>query len=486
METLPIAAWLNLIAAWAGSVLLPLPVLFGLLLGAIWWTRWLLGRPWPDTARRLGIALGWAITILLILRLRVYPLGAYGPLNFAWLTHLTAGTQWELAGGLVIVGTYLWWRALVIGRTDIEFHDLSLRFKIGLGAVILPLLFAGAAPTSTRAGLFAQLGLFLPLYVFVGLIALSLTRLARLRQPQGATAGNPAMNPTRTWLIALSVASAIILALAFGVEQIFSYQALQGLAHALQPVWSALGTAWGAIATAIAYAVFFILSPLISFLQGKAKYHHQINGGFKNQPHVNQAPSSIPHAWIVAGHWLLIGLGILIALIVLWVTLRRFAVFYTPEGIEEREGLDAGSLFRAQLRGLLVRLGERLRPHPRHQTTDDLAGLPAAIRAMRLLYRDLLRTTAAAGLERQPVETPDEFARRLARQLPAESPASATAPPVNGNAPKPIPPDQGLAMLTHAYTAARYSGPPPDDATVRAAQRWWDKVRGLFHEPKHA
>jgi len=479
-----VAAWLNLGAAWfTGSIqaaLLPLPALFGLLLGATWWTRWLLGHEWSPIGQRTGITLGWALSTLFLLRLRVYPIGAYGPLNFAWLMGIGTGNRWALVTGLVVLATYLWWRALMTGRTEIDFDDLALRFKIGLGAVVLSLLLAGTAPSQAQISLLAMLGLILPLFFFTGLVALSLARLARLRQQRSASS-NPAMNPTRTWLLALSGASAGILALAFGIEQIFSYQALQELAWALQPAWSAITAAFSVVATAVAYAIFFILSPLITSLQGLAKRHGVTPPRAGQPPRIHATSFTIPPIWITAGHWLLIGLGIITALLILWITLRHFTVFRTETVAEEREGLDAASLLRTQLRDLLARLGAWLRPHPHNQTTDGLAGLPSPIRAIRLLYRDLLHTAAAAGLERLPAETPDEFAQRLCQQLPPENPLAAATPPVSGTAA--VPRDQGLAVLTSVYTAARYNGPPPDTTTVKLAQQWWAYLRELFRQP---
>jgi len=477
METIPVAAWIDINL----SSILPLPALFVLLLAAIWWVRWIVSHEWPDNVGRAGTALGWIVSTLLIIRLGLYPAGAYGPLDFAWLANLGAATRWAPTLELVLVVTYIWWRGLVIGRADIEFDDLSLRFKIGLGALILRLFLALLVPIGPQASVLAQLGLFLPLYFFVSLVALSLARLARLRSTGGS---NLPMNPTRTWLLALLVVSGLILVLAFAVEELVSYQTLQGLARALQPVWSALGTAYNAVGTAIAYVIFFIFGPLIPLLQGAEKRH-----GSPTPPRTNhlnlpqhQQPALSP-TWIAVGHWLLIGLGIIIALLILWAALRRFNTFRAEASSEEREGLDAASLLRAQLRDLMARLGQRLRPRTHGETGDDLAGLPPTIRATRLLYRDLLRTTIAAGLARQAAETPDEFARRLRQQLPMVSSPTASPPGGNGNGnvSEPWPGDQGLTALTRTYTAARYSGPPPDEPTVTAIQRWWDYVRGWFH-----
>jgi hypothetical protein len=109
--------------------------------------------------------------------------------------------------------------------------------------------------------------------------------------------------------------------------------------------------------------------------------------------------------------------------------------------VEERESLDAGGLFGAQLRGLLA--GLRRAPAQPDEALE--AG------SVRTIYRDVLRAAAAAELPRAPSETPDEYRERLEQARGADGQIG----------------EADLADLTAAYDRERYGGQTPPEAERR-------------------
>jgi hypothetical protein len=121
--------------------------------------------------------------------------------------------------------------------------------------------------------------------------------------------------------------------------------------------------------------------------------------------------------------------------------------------VEERESLDAGGLFGAQLRGLLA--GLRRAPGQPEEALE--AG------SVRTIYRDVLRAAAAAELPRSPSETPDEYRERLEQARGAAVQSGGTA----GHGPDIDAAKDDLADLTTAYDRERYGGQTPPEAERR-------------------
>ena len=97
------------------------------------------------------------------------------------------------------------------------------------------------------------------------------------------------------------------------------------------------------------------------------------------------------------------------------------------------------------------RLAERMRAQlSRHHDVSMSGSAPASLSAVRLAYRDLLRTARARRLGRHPAETPDEFERRVARAL-----DTGCALP--------------LSVLTDGYRRARYDRHPVSPSDERSA-----------------
>jgi len=273
----------------------------------------------------------------------------------------------------------------------------------------------------------------IPLFFMSGLIGLSFTRLGLVRR-ENARHAPTGSDHTGSWLTILSIVWGIVVVAALALET-FSFQVLL----AIMPFfWNVLGT----IVTWIVYALYFVLSPLLSWL---------FNVGNIPPPTARPAkaplkPQPPPHMAPIAPEAVLIGQIVLLLLVLVVLTLivraiiRRWRVEREEdEEEEEREALPVQEI-------LKMRREERRKKKKEEQTLEALE--PGSARAQ---YRELLQTIVENNerLARRPNETPAEYETRLRTQLPQhavvandteQEPAAATI----------------LETLTLAYAKERY------------------------------
>lgn len=459
MQALPLGALLQLGAAWftkdVNQPLLPTWALLLLLAEAFYLARWLTQHPALKGWVPLFIAIGALVTLLIVWYTRLY--AGSGPFwQGAWLVAVfqdfqALGARIEAPIGIIVLLALLWWRGLQLGQMKIEHEQVATSFKIGFAALVGALLLIGTVDATARAGLAIQLGLTLPVFLFVGLLSLSLARLAEIQRVRRAQ-GTSQADPTRSWLIAMLALSGALVILLLGLEQAFSYHTLLGLAAALTPVWDGITAVIGWIVTGLAFILFWLLNPFVSAIQAafnKIAPPNQISKppSQPKPPLAGRGGASLPNEWLIAGQWVLIALGVLILLVIFIRLFRRIRAWRFDEALdEERENLGAANVLGAQLRALLASLAARFQRKP--STEDD--GDTLSRHPMRALYQRVLRQAAAHGLGRRATETPQEFALRL---------GPAVAAPSSGAAPGITDPD--LEALTKAYEQARYGDYEP-------------------------
>src|SRR5262249_31784922 len=141
LEALPLMAWLFLVAA-ADGVGLPTVL-------PSWWVVFVLVLAWAVGAfsrrdvvpgqqrggvsrrQKEAVVVGWAVTA--VATLYVSPADTFPSLL-------------SVSGviGLFLLVTYLWWRGLALGLEPVTQHRLNARFLVGITAIILAIVSAGA------------------------------------------------------------------------------------------------------------------------------------------------------------------------------------------------------------------------------------------------------------------------------------------------------------------------------------------------------
>ena len=477
-------AWLQLGAAWTANdpsqALLASWALFLLLLAAFWLAQWLATQRLPGRWPTLLIVLGWWVTLFPVWYLRLYLTSSafwqVGCLTALFHDVQTEGAQMILPISLVFLVALLWWRGAHLGRSQLVIEQISRSFKIGFAALVFALLLIGTAAPNTRDGLSVQLGLALPLFLFLGLAALSLARLAEIRR-QRREGTSAHADPTRSWMITLLALSGALVLLTLGIEQIFSFQTWLVLIAFLKPVWDAATTVLGWLALGIAflfYWTFYLVTEGLHALFGGGQQKStppQQPGTHPPLPQSNNT-GGIPIEWLIAARWGLIVIGITVALLLLSRAFRTFAAQRREEATdEERESLGTARMMGAQLRALLAALTARFQ-RASHEASG--AGEPAG-NSIRLLYRRVLQHAAIRGLRRAPAETPREFAQRLGSALlsqqATQSVSLALADASTSDEQQLLPTtnlDADLEAITIAYEQARYgsSEPSPSEVTI--------------------
>ncbi len=474
---MPIGALLILGAAWQANdptqVLLPVWALLVIELGVFWLGRWLLTLSW--SRRRLNTLLVILGLLLLILAWYVRFYQDSGPLwSFGWLSASLDGltqddTQAITLVALAVLLAVLCLRGMTLAREPKDYDMISRNFKVGFALLILPFVFSGAFPPQIRDVLALQLGLLLPLFLFLGLSALSLARLAEIRRERRGAGGSPP-KLLRRWLLAMLSVSGALALLLLALELIFSYHTLQALIAALQPLVDAVGTVLGWLVIAVSYAFYGIY--LLIYLGFKALYallKRESDLSQISQPNPtnslppNSNPPGLSDGWFAFGRWALIVLAVVVLITFLLRALLAVKPQDTVNAEEERETLDALSMLGAQLRGLFAWMAARFRWQGA-QGAGSGDGLSAA--SVRALYLRVLTRVAALGLGRRAQETPQELAERLVVALPSSEAVVLT----------------DLAVLTTAYEQARYGEQEPPPGRLTTLQESTDRLLSYLNE----
>jgi len=459
MEAQPIALVIALLTVmFTGSKATP-PIGAGeialVALGLLWWAMIV-----ESIARRRSIGkqaiwlyiLGWLLAFIVLVGPYLLPLGKLENI-FAVLL------------GTVLV-TWFWRRAMRRAQLGFEYGELATSFKVGFG-VLLGIMFIAIVfpePQTLRDALANAL----PIFFLSGLLMLSFVRLGAIRNTHRALEGSPQADPTRYWLLALSLFGVTLMAIVIAIDSMFSFASFELVLSVLTPVWNALGTLVGWIV----YGIIFLLSPLfylISFFIGLLKDHvssksQQQNIGPPKSPFLQPwSARTIPPEILAIGRWVFLALILSIALLVVRAGLRRWRAMSDNEGLEEvREGLDARSLLSERWRAWWNRR------RGRKSTAIPLEPLdPGSARAQ---YREMLQAVATnkGELARTPAETPVEYEARLLAHLENETVHSQKlSNSADGTTETAL-----LDELTHAYTRERYCGKQTDDHQRTHLRTW--------------
>jgi len=484
IELLPVQAWLMTLAAYqtGDARLTAAPFwLVALTLAAFG----LGGRVTARSSGRIRVGAGIVIGVVAFTTAVFWPTGAFAisdPANkpVAFL-------------GLMALFAYLGWRGVGAGSAEpfsAAYERFRRIFTYGLAAMVGAITISIAAPDSARAPLIGALGLFLPIEVFAGLLALAISKAAFQRaSAYGAETAAP--DETRWLGMAVGLATLIVV-VSLVISVVVSFQAVLRALLQLGPVGVFLNTALTWLVNAFAYLLYLIFNIPISALKSQhlpytkptpphAACVQRPAGTAPPLPHGHSycppAHSPLSLAFVVA----VIGVvGVIVAVVVVLAIIfliREVARLLAQRrrqradnADEEREDLDGRMLLGQQLRELLG-------AQRRHARAEE--ALPQE--GVRWLYREALRAAAARGVARAPNETPDEFAARLAPTLSALAPATRTRR-VSAPASDDGESQAAFAELNDAYNRARYADDEPagaQRATLRErATRMIRRLRG--------
>jgi MFS family permease len=421
-----------------------------LALGLLWWTmlveHFMRHPSRKQYALRLHL-LGWLIAFAIFV----------GP----YLPSVVVGVQVFPALFDTAVITWFWRQHLSRVQVGFEYQQIARSFKIGLGILLAILLIVVLFPElSTLRDVLSSV---LPVFFLSGLITLSLVRLGMLRSARRATDSSQA-DPTRSWLLALTLFGVSLLAVVILIESIFSFSAFELVITALAPLWNGIGTLVGWILyifiVVILSPVFYLISWLFNLLKenGHSQAQNSTRGTFK-PPVTTKGPVVISPDIIALGRWVFLAIALILLLIVVQATLRRFHTLNRNDGIEEvRESLDARSL-----------LGQRWREwwDRRHGAKRTTMLEPLDPSSARARYRELLQEIALTQgeLTRKPAETPNEYEVRLRHYLEQHDPLSGL------NNTTPTDPTI-LDELTRTYAQERYGGRQTSKRQRTYLQTW--------------
>lgn len=356
--------------------------------------------------------------------------------------------------------TWCWRRGMQRAQAGFEYAQFISSFKIGFGIILGTLLLVIVLPQQTD--LRDALANALPVYFLSGLLAISLARLGAIRGDRRAQDGTQS-DPTRPWLIALSLLGVALLLIIVVIEVLFPFHSFVSVLTALDPLVNAIKTLVGWLLYALIYLlwpVYLLFSFLLSLL--KPRYPQQQTQPSQQQPPHKLPPNSpqpIPPALYNIATGVLIALAVLIVALLIRAFLKRRMVGDRDESVEEvREGLNARSL-----------LGQRWRDwwNRRHKTAIAVPLEALDPDSARARYREMLVTAAASGddLRRKPAETPAEYQARLLAYMNQGMNSGALSPSPAAVPETPADWSYGVILdeLTGAYNRERYGGKPTDD-----------------------
>ena len=361
----------------------------------------------PATVAALAqMALG--IVVLFLTLGSQIPTGESG-VNLGWIGQVNSSpgeddnTRWGIVAGAFAV--YLWWRGGRIAGSENAAESLATSFKAGVLA-LSPAIIVDIANE-------ADLNVFPMMFVFfgAGLAGLSFGNLL----PTFQAASRPSAWPR---VIGGIVAAVLVLGLAFSLLR---ESALQTIAAPFIWLLKGLGTVAFYVAVPFVYVVTFIVQGIfavIGWFSTDSETELDLTGpiGFD----LLERPEADPPAYVAVIGWVIVGLIVLGALLLLARAFRRRKRWRLIESsiIREsiREDADVGRDLAQLLLGLLPDRLRRRRTSPRFRLPE---ASPDVVDVFRIYY-GLLALAEENGIPRPAAQTPAEYRQTLEQAFPAD------------------------------------------------------------------
>jgi hypothetical protein len=364
----------------------------------------------------------------------------------AWLVS-SNGVSFSFALFLLLIA---YWRGISVARERPGHDDVMQRFGFGLGFLFLGLVWVVARGIDSHREIWQMLAFLGIAYTVLTFLALVLARLERSREPGTGQA------------VALAVVAqlGLIVLVAIGALQLFSYDLVGSLIQHTRPFWDALGATLFRFVTLIADPIQWFINLIRPPGSRRAAHPPIVNPlstagpeGVKPK-HPPQSNPAIVIAAIIFGA-LVVG-GILVAI---WYAIPRLPHRPRERGFtEERRTLSLAEVWqlilgwmRRLMRRTAVAAGDAVRAG-RRRVFPDLPADP-----VRRIYAQMVRRAAAVGVQREPGMTPSEFQIRLIDVWPDGSAA--------------------FSQLTGAYVRRRYGEVSFADSDVARLREQWHRLR---------
>ncbi|GCE19244.1 DUF4129 domain-containing protein [Dictyobacter kobayashii] len=360
---------------------------------------------------------------------------------------------------IIILTGWAWKRGVDRARAGFSEDQLILFFKLGLGAIMVVLLFSLLGDIGSTYSLNDELLRDLPIFFLSGFVALSFTRIGAARREQAKHPQAAIQEGTNRWVVALTITWFVLIALCVVLEILPN----DVLIMLLSPLWSLIG--WLAqllllVINWIIYGFFFLLNWLLS------GFPHLLGGALTPQQAAKQTssahniltnkhqPPASPTTMLILR---LLVIAIAVAILITIVLVVRNKQKNTPENTlleeeEVREGLDM----------------QQIRKERRQERRRQLSGTklaPLEPDSVRVRYRSFLQSMAEKGgdFAHRNNETPGEYQKRLLllaeHKLPANTAETPSDPAI-------------LNEFTHAYARERYGGQKPLDEQQSYLRQW--------------
>lgn len=471
--------WLALLRAWLSpsqpGPVLPLAALIILPLLSFTLTRRLL-PPQRDLkqsqhigAIQIGIGVIGLVALLGLLWIHFYSatIPVWSPAWILALGYDLTDLQLELPIQMIalFVGVGLWLRGALDGREQIHHEQVWRVFLTGVGLLALYLWAAGFSGEQPPAGAIAEFAApWLLTFFACGMGALAITNLKTASGWSLLGGRGMRLSGNRYWVLSIVITIGVLLGLGLLLGWLVAPEEiawlLDGVGALLALIgrllgWVILGISY--VVFAIFYAIYWLLQPLIRWLQREQEVEPEAEetGQMLPQemfevPPADPAEVPEPFRWIALG---ILALGILILFI---LVLRRLQSAQTEEPEETHESIYSGDLLQDQLSALWDRWRNRFgRDAMDGPAFADLSGELDTRRRIRAIYQQLLQRGATGGTPRAPAQTPLEYRPDLERLL--------EHPPA-------------LSVITAGYLEARYAADPPDVETAQRVAEAWAEV----------
>ncbi len=443
------------VAAYNGWDITQAPIPFWFLGGTLLLTS-VLGRYLIGISQQRLLAISLPLLVLcavLLMRISpaIYGLSGRGFFDWSWVfsfghdivNHSPAATALP---PLLLVLAYVWWRGLRLGSDPPDYSTVMRRFKFGIIAMVAVTVASIAIPGALQLHVTGVLGFLLPAEVFSGLVAAALGRMAQNQANRDSDAY--LVTNDRLWLGTAMIMALVAVGFSLLINLVVNYQSVGSLLTLLGPIGPLISKAATLLVDGLAQVLRFLFNWIIGSIKPVPGHSTKITTPVPKGKAAkgNLKAIHIPSLWLKIAEILLeVAAIVVVILLFLWLV-RTIITHKRPhEAVldEERESLDASSLFRSQLHEFLA----GLRP-ARSSTPKD----PLTPGSIRYLYRGFLEAANKRGLPRQISETPDEYGARL-----------STLTALHGTEPQPGGERTPLEVLDESYNSTRYADRQPGE-----------------------